>query len=55
MPQNYSVGGVLVSKEEYEKANGIVQPKEVKKEEPKAEVKPAVKKVVKKKATKKQS
>ncbi len=48
MPQLYSLGGKLVSKEEYEKANGINQEvkkevvvpnKKVKKEEPKVEVK----------------
>lgn len=51
MPNLYSLGGTLVSKEEYEKAHGINQP-EVKKEEveKKVEVKTEVKpKVVKKK------
>lgn len=50
MPKFYSLGGELVSKEEYEKAHGINQPEikeEVKiEEEPKEEVK--VKKVFKK-------
>ena len=51
MPQNYSVGGNLVSKEVYEKANGINQKpavKEVVKEVPKAEPKAVIKKIVKK-------
>jgi hypothetical protein len=60
MGQNYSAGGELVSKEEYEIYHGIkkAEPKkvvEVKKEEVKSEVNKPVKKVVKKKAVKKSS